>query len=364
VFRVVTRPILLIVAAAVVLGACGSATTATTAAGDPPAHAHATAHPGRHHRGRHHPATRAPAGPSVSPSQFVPSDRGDCFEAPAACGYPAPSNSGVPRSASLTAFGGDMVIRSRGDVVSDVAVRGTVEIVADNVTIKDSSVMSAGSSGHAVWIAPGVTGVRLLNDTLAGRSAVQAPVQYSVQNSGSDAVFANHLRMYNCTTCWAGPGTVENSYAIADAIVAGAHYEPVYYGGGGGALVLQHDTLLNPHQQTADVFASVDFGDLTTVTIADSFLAGGGYTIYGGLTGNRDEVVGPFTVTEDRFARCATRRIPNNSDGGYHCLDGADAHGYWPFGGQYGVAADFNSSVTTWTHNYWDGSGRPIRYPG
>lgn len=99
-----------------------------------------------------------------------------------------------------------------------------------------------------------------------------------------------------------------------------------YYGGGAGALVVDHDTLLNPHDQTAAVFASVDFGNQTTLTVTGSILAGGDYVIYGGGSGSGGKVVGPVTITNNRFSRV-----------------------YEPNGGYYGAAAYLNESVTTWS---------------
>ncbi len=70
------------------------------------------------------------------------------------------------------------------------------------------------------------------------------------------------------------------------------HYEDIYYGGGAGPLIVNHNTMLNPQGQTAIVFASVDFGDQTTLTITNNLMAGGGYMIYGGASGSGGKVVG------------------------------------------------------------------------
>ena len=36
------------------------------------------------------------------------------------------------------------------------------------------------------------------------------------------------------------------------------HYEGIYYGGGAGPLVVEHDTIIDPHDQTAAIFVSHD----------------------------------------------------------------------------------------------------------
>ncbi len=257
-----------------------------------------------------------------------------------------------------------MVIGTAGTVVSGVAVTGSIEIRASHVTVKDSNVSSYGATGHDIYIAPGVGDVLIEDSTLHGADATARAIQYAVQNSGASSNEGVGLSMYNCTTCWAGPGTLKDSYAISNATVTGAHYEPLYYGGGGGPLTVEHDTLLNPHDQTADVFASVDFGDQTALTITANLMAGGGYMIYGGASGGHGTVLGPVAVTDNRFARCRTAVIPDHAGGGYHCRDGADTHGYWPNGGHYGVAGSFDERATIWSDNTWDGTGVPVPFPG
>jgi hypothetical protein len=158
--------------------------------------------------------------------------------------------------------------------------------------------------------------------------------------------------MYYCTECWSGGGTLQGSYANSNGVISGSHYEDIYYGGGGGPLVVNHDTLLNAQSQTASVFLKTDFGDIDQASITDNLIAGGGYMIYGGTGGTGGSVVGPETITGNRFARCSSSSKFDGS--GYTCSGGADSHGYYPRGGYYGVAGDFNQSVTTWSGNYWD----------
>ena len=296
--------------------------------------------------------------PSANPP---PATRRDCLPRPSACGYPDPSNTGVPPGTSLRAYEGDLRISTPGSVIADLAVNGSVEITASHVTLKDSEVTSSGGTAHAVWIGPGARDVTIEDSTLRGGDAAARAIQYAVQNSGDASNRGLRLNMYYCTECWAGPGTIEDSYANTNAVMAGAHYEPIYYGGGGGLLVVDHDTLLNPEDQTADVFTKTDFGNVDTVTITDNLMAGGGYMIYGGL-GGAGTVNGPVTVTGNRFARCLTRPILDRG-GGHFCLRGPDVHGYWPNGGHYGVSGDFNDAVTTWKGNYWDDSGAAVANP-
>jgi hypothetical protein len=129
-----------------------------------------------------------------------------------------------------------------------------------------------------------------------------------------------------------GPGEWSNNFVDqTGAEIPEEHYEDIYYGGGEGPLIVNHNTMLNPQGQTAVVFASVDFGDQTTLTITNNLMAGGGYMIYGGGSGSGGKVLGPVTVTGNRFSRK-----------------------YYPEGGYYGVDSYMEKAVTTWSGNIWD----------
>lgn len=257
------------------------------------------------------------------------------------CGYPDPTTTGVPPGTRLTPSAGITVARP-GSVITNLDVTGSIAVNANDVVIRRSRVTSYGPTGHNVVIAPGVRGTVIEDTTLRGVDPTGRPVQYGVINEGTDTIVGRRLQMYNCSTCWAGPGTLEDSYVISDAVIAGAHYEPVYYGGRAGPLILRHNTLLNPHEQTAVVFAGNDYGNQTGLTITQNLMAGGGFIIYGGAGNNpygastRD-----VTITDNRFS-----------------------NRYWPHGGQYGVAASVNWSVTRWAGNRWDASGSLEAAPG
>jgi hypothetical protein len=297
------------------------------------------------------PTPPAPPSPPSPPSTPAPQTK-NCFGIPSACGYPDSTNSGAPAGAATVTKSGDQTISASGTYTGWNVTNGSVRVSASNVTIKDFVVTNSGDTANDILIDSGVTNVTIEDSTLRGAAANNA-LQYAVQNTAGSSVMGLRLSMYYCTECWSGSGTLQDSYANANGVIAGSHYEDIYYGGGGGALTVTHDTLYNPQSQTAAIFTKGDFGNVTAVTITNNLLAGGGYTIYGGLSGSGD-VTGPVSVTGNRFARCLGS---SKYDGyGYTCSAGSDSHGYYPHSGYYGVSADFKSSVTTWSGNYWDDS--------
>ncbi len=263
----------------------------------------------------------------------------NCIKVPSACGYPDSTNTGVPAGTTLKSQTNDITVTTPGTTIKDVALEGSISVEANNTTIEDTDVTVNGTQtcgescgGRGIWIKPGVTGTLIQNVACHGGALSGSNVtQYCVMSNNSTTTI-KQLYAYNCTECLAGPMNLSNSFINeSGATIPQEHYEDIYYGGGGGPLIVNHNTMLNQQGQTAVVFASVDFGNQTTLTITNNLMAGGGYTIYGGGSGSGGKVVGPVTITGNRFSR-----------------------EFYPNGGSYGVAAYMNEAVTSWSGNVWD----------
>jgi hypothetical protein len=152
---------------------------------------------------------------------------------------------------------------------------------------------------------------------------------------------------------WWGPGTIKDSYAMAGLYISNDHIEDIYEFAG-EALDVDHDTLLNPVPQTATVFVDGKSGDASNVTINNSLLAGGGYTLYAAANGG----TGRASITNNHFARCLTTAV-QGSGGTWNCKSGADSHGYYPKDGSFGYATS-NPPSLTWSGNVWDDNGQAV----
>ncbi len=259
---------------------------------------------------------------------------------PSACGYPDATNTGVPAGASLSAQTGDIHVKSAGTTIQNLALDGTIYVEAPNTTIRDTEVTVNGTQsgckspcgGKGIWIKPGVSGTVIEGVTCHGGAPTGENVTEFCIQSNDASTRVERVHFYNCTTCMAGPGTWSDSFVDqTGASIPQEHYEDIYYGGGAGQVTVHHDTMLNPQGQTAVVFLSVDFGNQTEVTITDNLMAGGGYMVYGGGSGNGGQVIGPVSITGNRFSRK-----------------------YYPNGGYYGVDAYMKPAVTKWSGNCWD----------
>jgi hypothetical protein len=249
---------------------------------------------------------------------------------------------------SLTPSSG-LAIDTAGTTVAGMNITGGVTVGASNVTLTHDCVHTDGKGApgsRAVSIEAGATGTQIDYSDISGANAGSQSVEEAISNNYLDAgLRVDHDYIHNCGECIHGVVTLTNSYVTADATIKAGqadedHYEDVYYGGGGGPLIVEHDTLLNSHGQTAAVFASVDFGDQTLIRISDDLLAGGDYVLYGGASGQGGEVRGRVIVRDNRFSRV-----------------------YYKEGGLYGVGAYFNAAVTAWSGNVWDETLQAVGEP-
>lgn len=285
-----------------------------------------------------HNATHAPQHKKRKPNK-------NCIRVPHGCSLPDRSNSGVPRKVALKRSG-SITVRRAGATIRALDVAGSITVAARNVTIKNVRITASGGSGAwGIFINQGATGTTIEHSTIRGARAGQpGSIESAVWNHYNEPVTATRDYFYHCADCWEGSGKITHTYMVANGSFPGAHYEDIYDGGGSqGSLVVDHNTLLNPHPQTATVFASVDFGNQNTLRITRNLLAGGGYLVYGGASscecGSTGRVVGPVTVTGNRFSRL-----------------------YFPHGGYFGVAAYFVNAVTKWSDNVWDNTLARVRF--
>lgn len=223
------------------------------------------------------PTTTTPTTPTTTPTTpTVPASQKNCIKAPSVCGYPDTTNAGVPAGTPLTPRTGNIVVSTPGATVSGIALTGgNIEVTANNVTIKNVSINNGGSDSSDIHIDSGVTGTLIEDSTLG---AIGSGIAYAVSNGGGSSNVGRRLYMTNCAECWNGNGTLQNSYAISNANISGAHYEAVYIPGGTSApTVIEHNTLLNPHDQTAGVFGDDHaWGPMHNVTVDSNLIADGG----------------------------------------------------------------------------------------
>jgi hypothetical protein len=313
----------------------------------------------------------------AQPPFHPPVEQAHCFESPRACGFPAPSTTGVPKGVSLRPRG-SITVTKPGTVVSGVDVTGTIKVFADDVTIEDSRVTQNSDCGstsacgnYAIGIAPGLSGVKIRH--VETRTTPGQSCQQDIRNTGSEVTIdAAYMHACDGNVYAAGPTLLKNSYGITKIKIFTDHIENVYFNETN--LKAIHDTLLNPVKQTAVIFGNsgggTDVSDCSNrLTVLGSLLAGGGYSIYP-CAHSSQPGSSYLNVQGNHFARCLTKE-GYEADGGNHpCVGGPDSSGYYPNSGSYGIATDFYPGTGTWRGNVWDDNlvkvcidGRSVKGP-
>jgi hypothetical protein len=322
----------------------------------------AVSRPKHHHKKKKKKKKKAPAGVAApAPAPVEPLRTSNCFSSPHSCGYPDPSNTGVPLGVPLGASG-PLTITQPGTVVSGLEVTGTIAVLASNVTIENTRVIQNTSCGptnacgnSAIEVRSGLSGVVIKNVETA--SVPGDTCEHDIRNTGSSLTIERaYLHACDSNVYAAGPTVLKDSYGIAEIVMSSDHIENIYFNETSFSAI--HDTLLNPVEQTAVIFGNSGGGtDVTNcsnqLTVLESLLAGGGYTLYP-CAHAAQAGTSSLKVEGNHFARCVSAEGYEPNGGSHPCVGGADSSGYYAKSGSYGVAIDYFSPVSIWRGNVWD----------
>jgi hypothetical protein len=302
------------------------------------------------------PPEETPSTPPTTPTQTT-----HCFAAPHTCGFPDSTNTGVPAGTTLTASG-SLNVTTAGTVISGKNITGTINVLANNVTIENTRVTQNTTCGtrstcgnYAIRISGGISGTVIRHVETA--SVAGDTCEHDIRNTGGTATieFA-YLHACDSNVYAVGPTTLKDSYGIGALAISEDHVENIYFNETSFTAI--HDTLLNPVEQTAVIFGNSGGGtDVTNcsnqLTLLESLIAGGGYTIYP-CAHAAQAGTSSFRAEGNHFARCVSAEGYNPNGGTHPCTGGADSSGYYPKSGSYGMATNYFTAVTTWRNNVWD----------
>jgi hypothetical protein len=295
-----------------------------------------------------------------------------CFAEPGACGYPDPSYSNVGPSVACSSLtpSGELTVTTEKAKIENKDITGGVAVDAKNVILTNDCITTNGGgsgSSSAVNIGQGDTGTQITHSDISGANSTDESVEEALSNNYSNSsTVADHDYIYNCGECVHGEWKLTNSYVTVSANISGAHYEDIYCND--ETFIAEHDVLINPHGQTANLFCDTNLGGggpaENHITVTNSLLAGAGYSLY--PQGNSTSVgSSTMTITDNRFARCLGKPIFDGS--GTTCQglgEGeADSHGYYPNGGYYGQIASVYCPPTPgqeWSNNVWDDNNETV----
>jgi hypothetical protein len=226
------------------------------------------------------------SGPSSGGERSAPLPRADgvtCMPKPSACGWPDATNTGVPPGTPLEQVNGTVDLDQAGMVYSGKEVRGAINIRANNVTIQNVRLISDapypirtfGPGGEAYT----GTVIRNVEIDLAGAN--------DIKGIAFDNYTADRVWFHNGLDC-AHMGrnvTITNSFCDLAVLPAGsgAHADG-FQSDGGDHIVLRHNTIRNPNDQTSAILLSTNTAAIDDVVIDNNLMSGGGYTVYCGTS--------------------------------------------------------------------------------
>lgn len=281
------------------------------------------------------------ASPTVSPtttpgSTTGPSPTGGPTTSPSTSADPEPSTSDVPTPTTapsspstssfpdasttgprgaLTVRKGDLTITEDGTVIENVELHGSILVRADNVTIRNSKIVSDG-----YWPVRTIGKGLLVEDTtIVGSANSQASL-------AGNYFVGRRLNLYGAPDGikMTSGGEIYDSYIHDLADTPGAHNDGI---DAGGPVKIVHNTVLVEMGQTSAIMLSEYGSDPDTdVLVKNNLIGGAGYTFYGGAP---------------------------DPAAGHEVVDNLFTTRFYPRSGYYGPVAHWRSAGNTWANNRW-----------
>lgn len=245
-------------------------------------------------------STSAPSSGATTPT--APSgggslSNGSCFASPSSCGYPDATNTGpvagtvftkVPEQATS---GNGWAWDSRGWISvsgSNVTLNGIqtsadIDITGNNVTIQNCKISEA--NGDFGVSARHTTNTTVKNCMISGTNATSGRLSVAIKSIYGDDVnlrsLANNIS-YVSTGIQYCQGLIQDNYIHDLGFQNGDHLNGTTSNSGCDQLTIKHNTIFNSFDQTDAISLFQDFGRATNSLVTNNYLAGGGYSIYGG----------------------------------------------------------------------------------
>ena len=222
--------------------------------------------------------------------------------------WPDITNTGAPTGTTFTVHDGDLELRTAGQIVDAVHVRGgTVLCEAANITIRNAKI-----TGGGILAFPSCTGLRV--------DGVEVDCENAVGSSGfsqDNGVVGQdiEIRHVNSHRCENGI-FIDNGVHVYDSWIhepiapgdtfTGAHSDGIQLWAGASDVVIQDNVIDYRGDTTSAIITGCSSADACGMKIHHNKLAGGAYTLY--LPNERGPLGQPLTnvaVTDNRFGQNA-----------------------------------------------------------
>jgi hypothetical protein len=233
-------------------------------------------------------------------------------------------------------------VSADGVTLTGLNITGNLDISASNVTITNSKVTATGNFGISLRH---TTGVAVRHSTVAGANATTGRVGVAIDDVYGDStaitIASDNISAFK-TGIQASTGTITGNYLHDPGYLAGDHTNGIFDAGTTQPLSITGNTILNTLGQTDAISldASAAGQTISGKTVTGNFLAGGGYSIYGGSSLNNNTA--SILIQNNRFGQA-----------------------YYPASGQFGPAAYYapTDPGNSWTGNIWDTTGAAVPSP-
>jgi hypothetical protein len=284
------------------------------------------------------PSGSASPSPSRSPSASPSAGKSKPAVTPRSRGsFPGAGNTGLPAGARLKAVtSSPLRVKKAGTVIDGVDIRADISVEANNVTIKNSRVITNGEWG--IIQRENVKGLVVKDSEIRGNGKDR--LQHAIFNLGGAITIVRNDMSVCSDAISTSVGLIEDNYLHDPIYFSGDHTDMIQANSGppsGQQIVIRHNTVINTLDQTSAVALFQDFGVQHDAIIERNLLAGGGYALYAGAgakgTSYNIKVIGNV------FSREVYRAS-----------------------GQYGPVAywDKNGSGNVWQGNVWADTGKPV----
>jgi hypothetical protein len=204
---------------------------------------------------------------------------------PMPTGWPTASNTGA--SGALADVSGDVVLGTQGEVYTNKRIKGTLTVTACNVTIRnvevDSGEAFTGNSTadlFAIWLQEADTCGATV-DRVSTITSGYVTTSVRVARGGPVTITNSKLLGAQLGILGVAAGVVRGNYIELGPNMRGDHNDAIQ-GDGATNLTLDHNTMLNPNDQTSALALYTEYGNNNNITVTNNLMAGGGYTCYCG----------------------------------------------------------------------------------
>lgn len=275
---------------------------------------------------------------SVTPGRTPAPSRQPSTAAPARpVAFPNAGNTGVRPGVELKARG-DVTVTRNGTVLEGLDVRGVITVQADNVVISNTRVTNSTTADWGIVQTAGASNLVVTDSEIRGNGS--QGMHQGIYNIGGHITVRRTEISRIADGVATNRGLIEDCYLHSPLVYDGDHVDMIQSTEGppaGASLTIRHNTIINDETQTSAIALFQDFGVARNALITGNYLAGGGYTVYGG---------------EGKHGTSSNIRIENNTFG----------KDVFPKVGEWGPIAHFdpNGPGNTFTGNVFADTKAPV----